>query len=199
MSREISMLRFKIFTPLALVAGLLATFAAPATVHAQQAYAYQNVFDDNSSLVLTGLWAVDNTPAVPSGAPASGGTNLNYNDGGDYDNGSSNSGTARTATINLTCGCHAQMPFWRHCQTQTTGPPYRQWLPRTSTATSGAQRSHGELAGAGGAITCPAMSQWHQRVFNPMPAAALNIPIIVEFYFNTVDSAINNYQGWFVD
>src|SRR5262245_49469998 len=199
MSREISMLRFKIFTPLALVAGLLATFAAPATVHAQQAYAYQNVFDDNSSLVLTGLWAVDNTPAVPSGAPASGGNNLNYNDGVDYDNGSSNSGTARTPTINLTGVSNAQMSFWCRYQTETTGTSYDQRFLRIYNATSGAQVYSGQLAGTGGAITCPAMSQWHQHVFNPMPAAALNIPIIVEFYFNTVDSAINNYQGWFVD
>lgn len=194
------MSKVKVLTPLALVAGLLAAFAAPAPVHAQQAYAYQNIFDDNTDLVLTGMWAVDNTPSAASGAPASGGNNLNYNDGSDFDNGASNSGTARTPTIDLTGVSNAEMSFWCRYQTETTGTSYDQRWIRIYNATTNAQVFNGQLAGTAAApLTCSAMLTWHQHTWAQMPAAALNIPIIVEFYFNSVDSIGNQYQGWFID
>jgi hypothetical protein len=194
------MLILKPIAPLALVAGLIASLAAPAPAMAQQAYAYQNVFNDNTGLTLNGLWAVDNTPAVPSGAPASGGNNLNYNDGVDYDNGQSNSGGARTPTINLTNVVSGSMSFWCRYQTEDAGTNYDQRFIRIFNATTGAQLYQGQLAGtAASPLTCPAMNQWHQHTFTSIPAAAFGNQIQVEFFFNTVDAGINNYQGWFID
>src|SRR6185503_6408194 len=74
LSWGVRMFHLRFFTPLALAAALLAFVAAPTPLAAQQAYAYQNPFDDSTGWTLNGLWAVDNTPAVPNGsAGASGG------------------------------------------------------------------------------------------------------------------------------
>jgi len=187
--------------PWAVLAALIASIATPPQASAQQAYAYNNIFDDNSGLTLTGMWAVDNTPAVPNAAPgSSGGNNLNYNDGTDYDNGATNSGTARTPTIDLTGVSTASMTFWCRYQTEDAGTTYDQRWIRIYNATSQAQVYTGQFSGsAASPLTCPSMSTWHQHSWTNMPAAALNIPIIVEFYFNTVDGGVNQYQGWFVD
>ena len=189
--------------PLALVAGLLALVAAPVTAEAQQAYAYQNIFDSNANLNLTGMWAVDNTPAVANASGAASGNNLNYNDGVDFDNGAANSGTARTPSINLSglsAANQATMSFWCRYQTETTGTSYDQRWIRIYNATTNAQVYQGQFAGTAAApLTCPAMNQWHQHTFSSMPAGTFGIPIIVEFYFNSVDAGINNYQGWFID
>ncbi len=187
----------KSFTPLAIAAGLLVCMAAPAA--AQQAYAYQNIFDDNSGLTLNGLWAVDNTPAVPNGAPgASGGNNLNYNNGSDY--AGNNSGTARTPTINMTGVSAATMTFWCRYQTEDPGTNYDvRWI-RIFNATSGGQVYTGQFSqNAAAPLSCPSMSTWHQHSWTTFPAAALDIPIQIEFFFNTVDGVANNYQGWFID
>lgn len=194
------MLILKPIAPLALIAGLLASLAAPAPAMAQQAYAYQNVYNDNTGLTLTGMWAVDNTPAVPSGAPASGGNNLNYNDGVDYDNGASNSGTARTPTINLTGVQSGTMSFWCRYQTEDPGTNYDQRFIRIYNATTGGQVYAGQFSQSAAApLSCPSMNSWHQHTWSAIPAAALGIPIQIEFYFNTVDGGINQYQGWFID
>lgn len=196
------MFELKVFSPLALVAGLLASFAAPAPAEAQQAYAYQNIFDDNDGLTLTGMWAVDNTPNQPSGAPASGGFNLNYNDGVDYDNGGANSGTARTPTINLTGVDSASMSFYCRYQTETEQvSSYDQRIIRIYNATSGAQIGTPMQLGtnAAGPLQCAAANTWHQHTWANMPAGTTGIPIVVEFFFNTGDGVGNNFQGWFVD
>jgi len=191
----------KLSMPWAVLVALIASIAAPPQASAQQAYAYNNIFDDNSQLTLTGMWAVDNTPAVPNSAPgSSGGNNLNYNDGVDYDNGATNSGTARTPTIDLTGVNTASMTFWCRYQTEDAGTTYDQRWIRIYNATTQAQVFTGQFSGSAAApLTCPSMNTWHQHSWANIPAAALNIPIIVEFYFNTVDSGVNQYQGWFID
>ena len=191
----------KLFSPWAVLIALVASIATPLPATAQQAYAYNNIFDDDSGLTVTGLWAVDNTPAVANSAPgASGGNNLNYNNGSSYNNGNTNSGTARTPMIDMTGVSTASMTFWCRYQTEDTGTSYDQRWIRIYNATSQAQVYTGQFAGSAAApLNCPSMSVWHQHTWTNFPAAALNIPIIIEFYFNTVDSVGNDYQGWFID
>src|SRR5262245_26916290 len=200
LSRETVMLNPRLFTPLALAAGLLASWAAPAPVMAQQAYASQNPFDDGTGLTMNGLWAVDSTPAIgANSAPgASGGNSLNWNNGVDFSGGTI-TGTARTPTIDLTGVATATMTFYCWYNTET-GPTYDQKWIRIYNATSGAQVYQQQIyAGAPAPGNCSALSTWHQHSWANMPAAALNIPIQIEFYFNAVDGAGNNGQGWFVD
>src|SRR5687767_5818323 len=128
------MFHLKLFTPLALVAGLLASVAAPAPVSAQQAYAYQNVFDDATGLTLTGLWACDATPSIAAG-PGSGGNSLNWNNGADF-SGATITGTARTPTINPISSATMTFNCWYNTE---TGPTYDQKWIRIFNATTGGQ------------------------------------------------------------
>jgi hypothetical protein len=200
------MRHFRVFSPLALVAGLLVALVAPNAAEAQQAYAYQNVFDDADGLTLagSGMWGVDNTPAVANASPgSSGGNSLNYNDGVDYDNGASNTGTARTPTINLSGvqqPADATMSFWCRYQTETTGTSYDQRWVRFYNASTQALIYSVQLYQSGsGSNNCPSMSSWHQHTWTAMPAGTTGVPIFIEFYFNTQDSIGNAYQGWFID
>jgi hypothetical protein len=43
------------------------------------------------------------------------------------------------------------------------------------------------------------MNSWHQHTWATMPSGTTGVPIQIEFYFNTVDSVGNDYQGWFID
>jgi len=201
LSWGVRMFHLRFFTPLALAAALLASVAAPTPLAAQQAYAYQNPFDDSTGWTLNGLWAVDNTPAVPNGsAGASGGNNLNYNNGSSFNNAPAGGETARGPTINMTGVSTAAMTFWCRYQTETTGTAYDQRWIRIYNATSGAQVYTGQFSGSGAAsLNCPSMSAWHQHTFDPFPAAALNIPIQLEFWFYPVDTFGNDGQGWFID
>ena len=198
------MRHFRVFSPFALSLGLLFAIAAPNAAVAQQAYAYQNTFEDGTGWTLNGLWAVDNTPAVANASPGtSGGTNLNFNNGQDYASANVNGDTARGPTINLAGvanAADATMSFWCRYQTEDVGTSYdRRWI-RIYNATSGGQVYQGQFAQTVGApLNCPSMSTWHQHTFNPMPAGTFGIPIQIEFFFYPVDSIGNNYQGWFID
>ena len=188
------------FTPLALIVGILALAAAPTTAQAQQAYAYQNIFDDNSGLTLTGLWAVDATPSIGANSAqgASAGNSLNWNNGVDFSGGTL-TGTARTPTIDMTGVANASMTFYCWYNTET-GASYDQKWVRIFNATNNSQVYQQQIyQGAPAPGNCSGLSTWHQHTWATMPPAALGIPIIIEFFFNAVDGAGNNGQGWFVD
>ena len=196
------MLNPRIFTPLALVAGLLASVAAPATVMAQQAYAYQNPFDDGDDLTMNGLWACDSTPSIgANNAPgASGGNSLNWNNGTNFTGGTL-TGTARTSTINLTGATSASMSFYCWYNTEAGGTYDQKWV-RIFNANSQVQVYQVQVySGAAAPGNCSGLSAWHQHTWttSTFPPAALGIPIQVEFFFNAVDGAGNDGQGWFVD
>src|SRR5688572_31226567 len=121
------MSHLRAFSPLALIVGLVAVSAAPTTAHAQQAYAYQNIFDDNTGLTLNGLWAVDATPNIGANAAqgASAGNSLNWNNGVDFSGGTI-SGTRpppRFAWSGIWDRGEAWRPFYS-CYTPETGGSY---------------------------------------------------------------------------
>lgn len=197
----------KLLSPLVLCAAVVATLAAPAPAEAQQALAFDCPFDDNAApnpvWTFAGqqYWAVDNTPAVPNTDPnGSGGNNLNYNNGSTFNSGGTNQGTARSPTIDLTGVTSASLSFWCRYQTETTGTSYDQRWIRIYNADSGAQLYNQQFYQTAAApLNCPSMNSWHQHTWAAMPSATIGVPIQIEFFFNTVDGAINDYQGWFID
>jgi hypothetical protein len=195
------MVHFKLFTPLALIAGLVASIAAPAPLAAQQAYAYNTVFDDATGWTLAGLWSVDNTPAVANASPGtSGGNNLNFNNGNDYANANYLGDSAIGPNIDLTGVTGGTMSFWCRYQTEDTGTSYDRRYIRIRNTTNQALVYDQQFAQTAGApLTCPSMLTWHQHTWSAIPPAALGIPIRIEFFFYPVDTVGNNYQGWFID
>jgi hypothetical protein len=186
-----------------LIVGLIAVSAAPTTAQAQQAYAYQNIFDDNTGLTLNGLWAVDATPNIGANSAqgASAGNSLNWNNGVDFSGGTL-TGTARTPTIDMSgiaSPADASMTFYCWYNTETGGSYDQKWI-RIYNATTNTQVYQQQFyVGAAAPGNCSALSSWHQHTWTAMPNGTTGIPIVIEFFFNAVDGAGNNGQGWFVD
>ncbi|HTF56599.1 MAG TPA: fibronectin type III domain-containing protein [Planctomycetota bacterium] len=139
---------------------------------------------------------MDSTPALAPATPPPSGTNLNYNDASGQYLGTVQ-GTARSPSINLTNAPSGTLTFWCDYQTETTGTSYDQRWIRIFNASSGTQLYQGQFAGSGGAISCPAMTTWHQHTIDMSPY--VGSPIQIEFFFNSVDSVGNNYFGWAID
>src|SRR5688572_5688841 len=197
------MSHLRAFSPLALIVGLVAVSAAPTTAHAQQAYAYQNIFDDNTGLTLNGLWAVDATPNIGANAAqgASAGNSLNWNNGVDFSGGTI-FGTARTTPIDLSGisdPADASMTFYCWYNTETSGSYDQKWIRIYNATTNSLITSQQFYVGNAAPGNCSALSAWHQHTFSSMPNNTVGISIFLEFEFNAVDTAGNNGQGWFVD
>jgi hypothetical protein len=196
-----------LFSPLAVCAAILISWAAPAPAAAQQALTLNCPFDDNVDpspiWTLGGLWAMDNTPNVANTDPnSSQGNNLNYNDGTDFDNGTANQGTARSPSIDLVSATGATLTFWCRYQTETTGTPYDQrWFRvynESNTLLNGTPPNGQQLAQTGGQIACSAgFNTWHTHSIDLAPYVG-NV-IQLEFWFNCVDTVNNTGQGWFID
>ncbi len=132
-------------------------------------------------------WAVDGTPAsVPGGAARTGPASLNYNNGGTYDNGAANSGTATSPAVSIVGMSSATFRFM--CNYQVGDPVDVRRVevlsaqpPITLNLTSG-------LCGTSGV--------WHEHAIalNPvtMPSVTLRFSFIA-------DSLNNAYAGWFID
>jgi hypothetical protein len=165
--------------------------AAPAAM-AQQAYAYNNPFTDNTGLTLNGLWAVDSTPAIGANAApaASNGNSLNWNNGVDF-SGATITGTARTPTIDMTGVNTATMTFycWYNTRRRHLRPEVDPDLQRHNNTRVFAQQSTGLLRRG----NCAGLSSWHRHSW--ATSAALNIPIIIGFFFNAVDRGGSNGPG----
>lgn len=179
-----------------LILSLAAIVALPGAAHAQQAIAYQTPFDDSTGWTLNSLWAVDSNPNLAPANPPPSGTTLNYNDASGQYLGTVQ-GTARSPNIDLTSAPSGTLTFWCDYQTETTGTSYDQRWIRIFNATSGSQLYQGQFAGSGGAISCPAMSSWHQHTIDMTPY--VGTPVQIEFFFNSVDNIGNNYFGWAID
>jgi hypothetical protein len=188
------MTRDATFSPARVIAVLILVLAAPAVASAQIAAPYSSALDDDTGWTLASLWAVDGTPAsvVPPITPPN---SLNYNNGTDFSG--QNSGAARSPAINLLNATSGTLTFQCWYQTETTGTTYDQRWFRIINADTGAQLTNSQLAGSGGAITCPSMSSWHEHSIDLTNVVGNNIQL--EFFFNTVDQVANNYPGWFID
>ncbi len=177
---------------LKIVSGLASSPALPSS-------AYATIFEDSTGWTLSGLWAVDGSPSgVTGGAGYNGTTSLNFNDGTDYDNGSTVAGEARSPLVDVSFLQSPIFTFKCNYRTETTGADWdKRWVRILDE--SDALLAEYQLATLGGAATaqaCAAMGTWHEH---SIPLNPLWKKVRVVFKFDSVDNYYNNYAGWFLD
>lgn len=104
-----------------------------------------------------------------------------------------NSGTLTSGTIALPAETSSQLlSFWYYYETESTGTSYDQRWVQISTdgGTTFTNLTPTPLSG-------DTMNTWIQKTIDLSAYAGMNIKL--RFYFNTVDSAWNNYKGWYID
>jgi hypothetical protein len=144
-------------------------------------------------------WAADATPVAPA-APGSPPNSLNFNDGVDFSNGVTVSGSATSPVVNLAGATTATLTFVCMYQTETTSATstFDQRRVQMSTDNFAGTPPVNTQLGATGTSPCPAMLSWHTHSF-PVPTALLAANFRIRFFFNSGDSIANTGQGWFVD
>lgn len=189
---------------------------------AQAPLPYSETFDSgtpagwtfsSSSAVVT--WAVDATPATgpaPDG-PTFGGSagSLNYNDGTDYDNdddgdtfSDANFGSATSPVISTAGAGGAIVVSFRCNYNAETGGI---WDVRSMDVLDGVSAAviasyfYDDPFGGGSSASpetdCAAAGTYHLHTHSVAIGAATSVQI--RFNFDTVDSAVNMTEGWFVD
>ncbi len=150
---------------------------------------YETDFNQGASgWSLDGLWKVDGTPWSPYST-----SNLNYNDGVDYDTGCANSGSALSPPVEL-FGNSASLVFWCRYLTDTTGTATdTRWVRILSS--NGTVLSSRQLAGVG-ASPCGPMGSWHSH---KMALDANWGTVKIAFEFSSVDADHNGHAGWFLE
>ena len=179
----------------------LAILFASVPAHAQQATAYQTLFDTADGWDLSEYygvtWGVDNSPIGGYSAA----TSLNFNNGTNYDTGDFVYGLAISPFIDISGAPNATLRFRCRFQTETPSlfPVVRQaelrWLFIFDAA--GEILALLEFAGDGSSdVSCGAMDMWHEHSISLNPAWGT---IVLGFYFDSNDEVANNFQGWFID
>ncbi len=158
----------------------------------------------------TGMWAVDNTPMLISGhtPPYS----LNYNDGLDYDNGSTNSGIATSPTYDISTLTSPMLEFWSWFATEAPTGMNRANNHDTrivriySAGSPPTVRYEAQLvdvmAIGDGQPVLPTTITGTQMTWQRVGPIALDPAwgqIYVTFEFDTVDDLYNNDAGWAID
>ena len=106
-----------------------------------------------------------------------------------YNNGFSNSGSLISPPINLTTINNVMLTFWYWYETETAGTSYDQrWI---KISVNGGPFTNLQL------LSNDAMQTWHQKTIDLSAYAGNTVQIM--FYFDTIDSAANNYEGWYID
>lgn len=185
----------------------LVLLASPAPARAQ---ALELVYGENfqsgapgwtlTSTSGTVVWAPDATPTLVAGATSvfSGPASLNYNNGVDFDDGTTVVGTATSPVFNVAKRAPA---FFFQCnyETETTGTAFDQRIVQISRDGFVSINFNEQLSTTPGATTlgaCAAMGTWHFHSMSLDPGWG-NIQI--RFIFNSVDALFNNFEGWFID
>ncbi len=203
---------------LAAASAALLALALPASA---QTIIYENNFNGtapNPNPPLTGWtvsgaaggvgWAADGNPAPPGFAPGSGPNSLNYNDGVDYDNGATNTGTAMSPAHVLTTTINPQLQFLCAFDTDLFNPTPNAvdirsiQITNSTGATVLATIQYITLQGpppvGGTTQPCLAALAWHSHTVDLNPYVAQG-SIRIRFSFNTVNATFNQFKGWFID
>ncbi len=141
-------------------------------------------------------WAADGSPGtVSGGAVSSPPFSLNYNNGTNYENGATHSGTATSPVVNIAGTAGPRLMFRCNYHTETSGIS---WDHRIIEIWSGATLlTSAQLSGSSNpAGACPGMGVWHTHTLPLDPAWGA---IRVRTRFSTIDYIENAYPGWFVD
>jgi len=183
------------------IAGSWALLAPPlgVTAAARAVYPYVTDFESASGWTLTGLWAVDGSPSNMPGAPSeSEAFSLNYNNGSTYNTGGQTTGTATSATIDVSGLTARTLTFMCNYQTETAGAAKDKRFLRILDGSSALLAQH-QIAGSGGSAAvgaCPQMGLWHRHVLDLSPSWT---QVKVQFLFDSVDGSNNAFAGWFID
>ncbi len=144
-------------------------------------------------------WAFDATPSTaPGGAAYTGTASLNYNDGEDYDNGQTNSGTAKSPPLSLAGLSGPVLTFACNYETDAFVMFDLRRL-RLYQAGNGVPVLDVALLPAGASEqvgSCGVKGKWHVHTVTLDPNWS---SIQAEFSFNTVTANDNQHAGWFVD
>jgi hypothetical protein len=109
---------------------------------------------------------------------------------GNYDNGTANSGSLTSPTINIPDGAlGASLSFWSWYETETNGVDYDQRWVQIS-VDGGPFQNLAQLSG-------DPMQAWVEHSLDLSPYVGSQVRI--RFYFDTIDSFYNNYRGWYID
>lgn len=148
-------------------------------------------------------WAADGTPAANGtiGTPyASAPSSMNYNNGTDYAEGITSSGTVTSPVVALTGTTSPVVTFACNYETETSGAGfYDQRRLQVSNDSFATTLLDAQLATTGGSATvgaCAAMGTWHTHTVALDPAWG---SIRLRWSFATGDGLFNTYAGWFLD
>ncbi len=148
------------------------------------------------------LWAFDGSPAdMPGGSFVSPTNSLNYNNGTDYDAGSTR-GVAISPKIDIAGMTAPILVFKCNYETEDSGTIYDQrhvkvgYLDANLNPVYHIEEQLSTTPGAPSAGACAAMGTWHEHIIALDPSWG---QIRAAFGFDTVDGAANTYKGWFVE
>lgn len=152
-------------------------------------------FQDNmeggaGSWTATGLWRLA-TGADPCPNAHSGTASWYYgNSSCNFDTGVTNSGSLTSQTIAIPAASGiAQLSFWYYYETEETGTTYDRRIIQVS-VDGGGFTNLTQLSG-------DTRNAWHQSTLDLTAYAGHNIQ--VRFFFDTIDSVLNNFKGWYID
>lgn len=154
-------------------------------------------------------WGIDGTPAtVGSGGQSSaqsGTKSLNFNNGTNYDAGTgvAAKGTATSPTINLSGMTSPTLKFYCNFETEAE-TNYDQRILKIESADGATTHGTWQFlppspasgTAVGTAVTCGTSGTWHQHTIN---LSAEWGQIRLKFTFDSKDSFLNDYAGWFID
>ena len=173
-------------------------FAVQITLHSEDFDAGLNGYVVASSSA-TVVWAADATPATVAGSPSnvSPPNSLNYNDGTDYDDGTTVTGQADSPSFNLTGTTSPSLTFQCNYQTEDALSTFDQRF--VEIISGGAPVFSEQLAETGGGATvgpCSPMGTWHAHT---VPLDPLWGTVQIRFRFDSVDGILNAFSGMFID
>ncbi|MEE9150388.1 MAG: hypothetical protein V3U20_00965, partial [Thermoplasmata archaeon] len=148
--------------------------------------AFQYFFDDmdpaDPAWTATGMWHITTDRAY---SPTQ---SWVYNDGVDYDDGSTNSGNLTSPVIDLTLATAGNLTFWTWYETEG-GTFYDQmWVQISENAGPFIDEYQ---------INPTSMNMWLPISINITSHVGNNIQI--RFFFDTIDDWGNDYEGWYID
>ncbi len=157
---------------------------------AESAPYYRDFEGDTSGWDTDGMWhLVDDNSPYPNAYSGARSWWYGQDATGDYDNGSSNSGSLTSPPIYIPdTGYYLRFNYWY--ETETHGLDYDRRCVQVSVDNGPYSELH--------CLSNDGMGWWHGSPAIDLSDFADHI-IRVRFYFDTVDELYNNFRGWYID
>lgn len=176
----------------------LILFAVQVTLHSENFDGGLNGYAPTSSSA-TVIWDADATPATIVGTPSnvSPPNSLNYNDGTDFDDGTTVTGEVDSPAIDLTGTTGPSLTFQCNYQTEDNLATFDQRF--IEVISGGGPVFSEQLVEVGGGPTvgpCSPMGTWHAHTVPLDPTWGV---VNIRFRFDSVDGILNAFAGMFID